>query len=574
MENSAGTISEKKLRFLHANTEINSWENIESYFQDLEKREISSPEDLRTYLLDLSELESFIAENLGWRYIKMTIDTRDEAKRDSYSFFVNEIQPKISPEFFKLNKKIYSSPYFKDLNEEDYKIFKRNLKTEIELYRDENVPLQSKDSVLGQEYGTVSASMAISWKGEELTMQQAARLLQNTERKEREEVYKLISQRRLEDREKNNEILSKMIEIRTDIAKNAGFDNFRDYKFRSMGRFDYTPEDCAEFHENVRLELVPLLNEQRKQRKEKLGLEKLRPWDLAVDVDGNAALQPFDNAEELYQRTLAVFNKLDPFFAECLEKMNDLGHLDLSSQPGKAPGGYNYPLYETGAPFIFMNAVGSQRDLVTIVHEGGHAVHSFLTNHFELVSFKSLTSEIAELASMSMELLTMDYWDEFYKNPEELKRAKLDHLEDILGVLPWIMLIDKFQHWLYTHSKHTHTEREEKWLEFMDQFSDDITDWSGFEDSKKITWQKQLHIFEVPFYYIEYAMAQLGAIAVWRNYKKNPEQALNSYKTALGLGYSKTIGEVYEAAGIRFDFSREYLKELFMFLQEEIEKLK
>ena len=254
------------------------------------------------------------------------------------------------------------------------------------------------------------------------------------------------------------------------------------------------------------------------------------------------------------------------------EKMDEKQHLDLESKKGKAPGGFNYPLYESGLPFIFMNAVGAFRDVTTMVHEGGHAIHSVLTHPLELVEFKSLTAEIAELASMSMELISMDHWDVFFDNEEDLKRAKRDQLLDVLGTLPWIATIDKFQHWIYTHPNHTSDEREAYWLQLMNEFGSKQIDWTGLEDYKKGAWQKQLHLFAVPFYYIEYGMAQLGAVAIWKNYRENPKKAIEQYKNALSLGYTRSIHEVYEAAGVSFDFSKKYVSELMQFVYKEIEQ--
>lgn len=250
-----------------------------------------------------------------------------------------------------------------------------------------------------------------------------------------------------------------------------------------------------------------------------------------------------------------------------------MGHLDLESRKGKAPGGYNYPLAEIGVPFIFMNATSTLRDLVTILHEGGHAIHSFVTRDLELANFKSTPSEVAELASMTMELISMDHWDLFFDHPENLKRAKKEHLEQIIETLPWVATIDKFQHWIYENPRHDRSDRTRQWNRIFDRFSDNITDWSGLQDQKDNLWQKQLHLYEVPFYYIEYGMAQLGAIAIWKNYKKDPKKGLQGYLNALKLGYMRSIPEIYRAAGIKFDFSREYISELMQFVQEELEAL-
>jgi oligoendopeptidase F len=416
--------------------------------------------------------------------------------------------------------------------------------------------------------------MTIEIDGKELTLQQAAVKLQSIDRKLREEVYNKISLRRLADREKLDDLFTLLVRLRDEIARNADFANFRDYMFASMGRFDYEPQDCFDFHESIRSEVVPLLNEQAADRKKNLSFATLKPWDKAVDILGRQALVPFTNSNELVERTIACFDALDPFLGQCLRIMREMNHLDLESRKGKAPGGYNYPLAEIGVPFIFMNATSTLRDMVTIMHEGGHAVHSFLTRKLELGDFKNPPSEVAELASMSMELISMDHWNLFFQKKEDLKRAKIEHLEQIIETLPWVATIDKFQHWIYENPTHNHDERRVVWNKIFQQFSDSITDWTGLEENRNYLWQKQLHLFEVPFYYIEYGMAQLGAIAVWKNYKENHIKGLKGYMDALKLGYTKTIPEVYAAANIKFDFSKTYISELMAFVKEELHKLK
>jgi len=253
--------------------------------------------------------------------------------------------------------------------------------------------------------------------------------------------------------------------------------------------------------------------------------------------------------------------------------MKQMKHLDLESRKGKAPGGYNCPLAETGVPFIFMNAAGQMRDLTTMVHEGGHAVHSFLAHNLPLAAFKEYPMEIAEVASMSMELFTMDHWHIFFDNEEELRRAKRQQLERSISIFPWIAIIDKFQHWVYEHPDHTVADRTAKWNEIQDEFSPNVVDWSGLEAFRETAWQRQLPLFEVPFYYIEYGIAQLGAIAMWKQYKENPQQALDNYVAALSLGGTKTLPELYKAAGIKFDFSPAYVKDLADFVKQEMDKL-
>jgi oligoendopeptidase F len=299
----------------------------------------------------------------------------------------------------------------------------------------------------------------------------------------------------------------------------------------------------------------------------------LRPWDVDVDPDGKEPLKPFEGGDALTQGTIDAFDAIRPTYAELIKTMREIGHLDLDSRPGKMPGGYNYPLYETGVPFIFMNAVGSQGDLVTMFHEGGHAIQSHLDHTLELTSFKGLPSEVAELASMSMELISMDQWHLFYPNEDDLVRAKQDQLKKILNILPWIAQVDAFQHWVYQNFDAGIEKRNETWLALSKQFGTGLTDWTGLEKFRPTSWHRQLHLFEVPFYYIEYGMAQLGAIAVWRNYRQDSKQALDQYEAALALGYTQSIPKIYETAGVKFDFSAAYVRELVEFVKKELAKL-
>jgi oligoendopeptidase F len=354
---------------------------------------------------------------------------------------------------------------------------------------------------------------------------------------------------------------------------NAGFSNYRDYKFIELDRFDYTPKECFRFHDSVQQAVVPVLDELTGERNRELNLPVLRPWDLDVDTTGKSDLKPFTTGDELMDKTIRCFHHIHPYFGEVMETLKLMNHVDLDSRIGKSPGGYNYPLYEIGVPFIFMNASGSLKDVITIVHEGGHAIHSMLTREIDFIGFKDLPSEIAELASMSMELISMEHWHFYFSDADELRRAKRGQLEKILEALPWIICIDKFQHWLYEHPHHTTEERTSAWIAIYRSFSSSLVDWSGEENARNAIWQKQLHLFEVPFYYIEYGMAQLGAIAVWRNYKQDPEKAIKEYITALQVGYTKSIAETYALAGIKFDFSENYIRELIDFVKEELKKV-
>jgi oligoendopeptidase F len=559
--------------FLPKDFKIEKWEDVEQYFVELEQREINSKVDFKQWLLDQSELEAVLEENFAWRYIKMTINTKDKSLSDDYTFFVKEIQPKLAPYSFRLNKKLSNSPFKNEFNDEAYKILFRSIDTAIKLFREENIQLEAEMAEKTQEFSAISGAQSIEHEGEQITMQKAATLLKENDEALRKSIFEKMADRRSKDVDALDQLFSELIQLRHKIATNAGFENYRDYKFESLNRFDYTKEDCFEFHKSIKEEIVPLVKKISEKQAQELGKDKLKPWDGEVDPKGRKPLKPFETGKELLDKTITIFNKIDPFFGDCLTTMDELGHLDLESKDGKSPGGYNYPLYEIGVPFIFMNAVGSHRDLITMIHEGGHAVHSFLNRDLELTGFQSLPSEVAELSSMSMELLTMDYWQDFYDNEEDLTRAKIEQLETILKILPWVATIDVFQHWIYENPNHSVAERKEQWTKILSDYGTGVTDWSGYESVRENTWQRQLHLFEVPFYYIEYGMAQLGALAVWKNSKADFSKAIEDYKNALSLGYTKSIPEIYKAANVTFDFSRDNIRSLAQFINEELSPL-
>jgi len=559
--------------FVKADFTVTTWELLEPYFTELQNRPINSVTELEKWLKDYSELNAVISENMAWRYIKMTCDTANTILRDSFNDFVQNIEPNISPIANDLNKKIIATPFVDQLTKAGYDIYLRGIKNSIDLFREENIPLNTKLQELEQQFGEINGAQSIEYAGEKMTLQKAGVFLKDLNRAVREEVYQKVQTRRAQDEDALNELFTKLIELRNQVALNAGFKNYRDYKHQSLARFDYSIQDCLNFHEAVKLHAVPLINEHDKQRKQKLKLDDYRPWDTSVDEEGLAPLKPFATAQELIDKTIACFNKIDPFFGDCINTMQKMDRLDLESRLGKAPGGYQYPLYETDVPFIFMNSVGLHRDLVTMVHEGGHAIHSFLDFNLELVDFKSPPSEVAELASMSMELMSMEHWDEFFKTEEELKRAKRQQLEGVMDTLPWIAAIDKFQHWIYENPKHSIANRYDEWQKIIADFGSSVINYKGLESNLKRRWQVQLHLYEVPFYYIEYGFAQLGAVAVWRNYKRNPKDAIEKYKKALALGYTESIPKIYETAGIKFDFSPAYIKELMDFVKEEYAKI-
>lgn len=563
----------KVRKFVAADLSIRAWDDVKPYFDQLLAGALHTTAELQQWLQQRSELEAVLDEDLAWRYIRMTCDTNSEEKRQAYTFFISEIFPQMAPYEDQLNRKLLESAALPTLQDPAFLLYKKRVAGAIRLYREENIPLQAKQKQLESDYGAIVGAMTITYAGQEYTLPQAAQLLKSTDRAQREAVWGLVSARRAEDEERLQDLFSELVALRHTIATHAGFDSYTAYRFVELGRFDYTEQDCKDFHETIRSLVVPLKARFDRERAAELGLSTLRPWDLKAEAAGREPLKPFVDEADLIQKSISAFANIDPFFGDCLYSMQQMGHFDLSSRKGKSPGGYNYPLMESGAPFIFMNAAGSMEDLETMMHEGGHAVHSFLTKDLELSAYKALPSETAELASMSMELVSMEQYPLFFSTEAEQRRARYEQIQRAITVLPWIATIDAFQHWIYAHPTHSPAERVAKWQELFTAFGSPVVDWSGLEHRMNLQWQGQLHLFEVPFYYIEYGFAQLGALGVWKNHAADPQAALHAYKTALSLGNTRSIPEVYAAAGVKFDFSKAYLKDLLVFVEAELSKL-
>lgn len=552
---------------------LDSKDKILVYFEELKNRAINSEKDLYRWWKDRSETNAFLEEDMAWRYIKMSCNTSDDNRKDNFHFFVNEIQPVLQEYSDILDKKLINSKYTDQLSKNVFEIPLKKINRSIELFRKENIPVFTELQKKEREFGTVTGAMTVTFRDEEMTLQKASNFLKDTDRTVRKDIFERINTRRIKDSETLNKLLDKLITLRHKAATNAGFDNYRDYMHASLNRFDYSTDDCIEFHNSIKKTVLPIIKQIHKERKLKLGYDVLKPYDTSVDPSLKEALKPFNTSDELIDNSIEVFSSIRTKYGEYLKIMKDNSYLDLDSRKNKAPGGFNYPLYESNIPFIFMNATGNQRDLETMMHEGGHAIHSFLSSDLELVDFKALPSEVAELASMSMELISSSYWNVFYDDSDDLIGARRSHLEGVLSVLPWIATIDKFQHQLYVNPNHNHDERIQMWMQISNEFRDDLIDWAGYEKFLEHLWQRQLHIFEVPFYYIEYGIAQLGAVAVWKNYKEDPEKALDMFENALRLGYSKSIPEIYQTAGIQFDFSESYIADLMNFVYDELKSL-
>lgn len=566
-------IQRVKRHFLPNDFGISTWDALLPFYEELANRTIENKSELEQWLCDVSELQAAISEDACWRQIHMTCDTENKSLEEAFTFFCTEIEPYIKPYADALNRKLMQSPFMKELDQTQYSMMLRSIENEINLYREENIQLSAEVNVLAQQYGAITGKMTIEHQGSEYTLQQAAKFLMQSDRSLREEIYHKVNKRRQEDKESLHNLFDTLVQKRHQIALNAGFENFRDYMFQALGRFDYGVSECEQFHEAIKEYITPIVEHLYEEKKKQLGLHELKPYDTDAEPEGQLPLEPFKTGTELLEKSKLVFQQLNPFFGECLNTMERLGHFDLESRKGKAPGGYNCPLAESGAPFIFMNAAGTADDVVTMMHEGGHAIHSFLAHPLKLSAFKEYPMEVAELASMSMELFSIEHWHLIYKKPQELKRAKLELLERALSIFPWIATIDAFQHWIYTHPSHNHNERDEAWIRIYEEYAPKNISWDGLELYKEVLWQKQLHLFEVPFYYIEYGIAQLGALAMWQQYMAQPQQALQKYCQALSLGGTRSLPELYETAGIAFDFSKEKVKNLSEFVMAALKEI-
>lgn len=556
--------------YLKPDFNSSSWNSIEPYFKELLERPVNSKQDLEKWLSDQSELESVLSEYNRWIYVRTTVDTTDaKAKADQLDLYTN-IFPHFAAYSYELDRKLISSPFLSELDHSVYFPFIRKVKGTVEIFRQENVEIQSRLSLRQSRYDEIIGAQTISFEGNEYTMQQAQVLLKSSDRAKREAVYKLMAERRAKDKDELDNLLTELIGMRHQLALNAGFKNYTEYRFKELGRFDYSADDCITFHQSVKDTVCPLLDILMEERKKMIGVDVLKPWDTDADKPGEKALRPASTGAELIQKTIDCFRHLDSYFAERIEIMRAMNYLDVESRVGKGPGGYNMSMPEIGVPFIFMNAANAEHDLITMVHEGGHAVHTFLSHPLPLTALKDVPSEIAEVASMGMELMTMPYWSEFYATEEEVTRARKNHLKYIVNVLAKTCLGDAFQHWLYNNPTHTVQERRSKWIELSRFFTSSLVDYSGFEYDLEIGYQRIMHFYAVPFYYIEYAFAELGAIALYKNFKADRQKAISDYKAALTLGYTKTIPEFYATAGVRFDFSKKYVSELVQFLQAEI----
>ena len=546
-----------------------SWEDISPYFDELGARSLDE-RNIESWLSEWSRLEELVTEAAARAMIAYTIDTGDPGKQADHLRFSTEVLPRMEERSVELAKKLLETGY----STPELATTLRRFRTQIEIFREENVPIFAELEEHSARYQRITGSMTALWEGVERPLPQLQPFLKSPDRAVRERAFRAASQPYLGHRQELASLFDKMFELRMQAARNAGFTNFRDYIFPAKFRFDYTPADCERFHDAVERAVVPAVRRVQEFRRQRLGLDALRPWDLAVDPYRDKPLQPFSSASELVGTARRVFDGVDPSLGREFQVMIDEGLLDLESRKGKAPGGYCETLHFHGKPFIFMNAVGLVDDVMTLLHEAGHAFHAFASHPLPLIWQRHPGSEAAELASMSMELLASRHLTEpvGYFTPAEARSAWLEHLEDVLLSLVHIASVDAFQNWIYTSGQGGDAEaRDQAWLRIRSRFEHGV-DWSGLEAERAARWYRQLHIFMYPFYYIEYGIAQLGALQVWRNSLKDPAHAVARYREALALGAVRSLPDIYQTAGARLTFDAETIGELVALVEQHIEK--
>ncbi|MDQ4075606.1 MAG: M3 family oligoendopeptidase [Chloroflexota bacterium] len=549
------------------------WSTVRAAYEALETEELAH-DNVQDWLQRWSNLEAQILEDMGNAASRAHENTADEEAEALHLHYVREILPKVEVASEALKRKLLALEDYEP--PADQQTMMRKFHTEQRLFREENVPLKTELNVLANEHRKVTGQMTVEWEGKTLTLDQAEQLLMERDRETREKVWHAIHERWLADRETLNEQYLKMLQLRRQVAENAGFDNYQEYAWLERGRYEYTPEDAYTFHDAIEKEVVPVARRIYEARREALALGTLRPWDLDVPTSEQPPLRPFEDVAELEEGCARIFRTLDSMLGEQFDLLRD-GYLDLDARPNKAPGGYCRPLPVSQRSYIFMNAVGNHRNVQTLLHEGGHAFHNQHAYHLPLLWMRRAPTEMAEVASMGMEMLAQPYLEKaqggFY-NEADANRARVEHLEKIVTFLPYMAVVDAFQHWVYTEAPEEvmADDLDAKWAELWDRFMVGI-DYEGLEEVKETGWHRKRHIFVYPFYYIEYGLAQVGALQLWHNSLEDPKTTLTAYREALSLGGIRPLPELFKAAGIRFAFDRRTLGELMELVEKKRDEL-
>jgi oligoendopeptidase F len=558
-------------RWLPEDLEFSTWDQIEPWYRRLLDRPIGSPAELETWLEDAGELGAAVAQEGAERYIAMTCQTDDPQREAAHLAFVRDIEPNLKPLQNEIRARYLDSPHRAGLARERYRVFDRVQENRRVLYREANIARETELAELGQQYQKMIGAMTVMFQGQERTPAQMAPYLEESDRMLRQTAWELVAQRRLADKDALDDLFDRMIALRGAIAQEAGFPSFVEYAFCDRERFDYGIAETKRFHEAIERIVVPLCRQLQEERRRTLAVETLRPWDLTVDPLSRPPLRPFHDVEQLAEGAEAIFAHVDPELGQQFAYLRRRGLLDLANRKGKAPGGYQTTLEDDRLPFIFMNAVGLDGDVRTLLHEGGHAFHALASRGERLAAYRDSPIEFCEVASMTMELLGARDLERFY-TVEDARRSYRQLLEGIVLILPWIATVDAFQHWIYSHAGHTRDDRRRAWTELVERYGG-IVDWSGHDEARAHAWHRQLHIFLYPFYYIEYGIAQLGALQIWQRWLSDRAAAVAAYRRALGMGGARPLPELFAAAGARFEFQAKTLVPLMDAVASELVRI-
>ncbi len=549
-----------------------NWPQVEPYYQELSKWPLKE-KNVDEWLASWSDLLRYIDE-WRWRlYVANTVDTTDQQTKERYKFFLEKIYPPSQEADQSLKEKLLAS----GLEPPGFEIPLRNMRTQVSLFQRDNLPLLSDELILVTEYDEIVGAQTVDWQGEEVTLLQLQPVYQESERDKREQAWRLAAERQLADRQAINTLWGKFLEVRRQLAANAGLGDYRAYRWRQLLRFDYSPQDCTRFHQAIEEVVVPAASQLYEKRRKRLGVKTLRPWDLEVDTLGRPALRPFEEIKELKDKVGVIFKQVSAQFGQYFEIMQREGLLDLENRKGKGPGGYCTAFLVARRPFIFMNAVGVHEDVQTLLHEGGHSFHVFETNHLPYYQQLEPPLEFAEVASMGMELLAAPYlisdYGGFYNN-QQAARARIQNLESSLLFWPYMAVVDAFQHWVYENPDAASDPQncDAKWAELWRRFMPTV-DWSGLEEEMTSGWQRKEHIHGDPFYYVEYGMAQLGAVQVWRNAIDDQAEAVARYRKALSLGNTVPLPALFAKAGAKFAFDADTLTQAVKLMVDTIREL-
>ncbi len=548
------------------------WAKYEPYVQDLSARDLTAA-NITEFLLDWSRLAECFMETYNRRYVASTVNTADQAAEQAFKDFMDQIFPRAMAAEQVFKEKLLAS----GLQPAGFDIPLRNMRAEADLFRPENLPLLGEEQKMNNEYQHIIGAQTVQWDGQEVTVTQLRPVYFEIDRARREQAWRLSAGRQLADRQAINELWVRHLELRLQIAANAGKPDYRAYRWQNQLRFDYTPADCRSFHDAIEKAVVPAAQRIYARRRQALGLDSLRPWDLNVDPEGRPPLKPFKDVDELISKTHTIFQRVDPQLGAHFGTMIREGLLDVENRKNKAPGAYCTDYSVIRRPFIFENAVGLHDDVQTLLHEGGHAMHVFESAPIEFIQQLNVPMEFAEVASMAMELLAAPYLETRYGGfytPAEAARARIEHLEGNILFWPYMAVVDAFQHWVYENpgAAKDPARCDAAWAEQWGRFMVGV-DYSGFEDVLVTGWHRKLHIHEVPFYYVEYGLAQMGAVQVWRNALQDQAGAVASYRKALALGGKVTLPELFQTAGAKLAFDAGTLGEAVALMENKIEEL-